>query len=109
MLAAKRKKSKADREKKAAAASKKVSTKTEKRFLHRKTEKQKNEKKRFSSQMQLFPGFVALPKETSFPFLLRQTFYIFGEERKQAMYDLKVHIRLKKNYNYCSLYKFFSK
>ena len=106
MLAAKRKKSKADREKKAAAASKKVSTKTEKRFLHRKTEKRK---KRFSSQMQLFPGFVALPKETSFPFLLRQTFYIFGEERKQAMYDLKVHIRLKKNYNYCSFYKFFSK
>jgi hypothetical protein len=44
MLAAKRKKSKADREKKAAAASKKVSTKTEKRFLHRKTEKQKNRK-----------------------------------------------------------------
>ncbi len=41
MLAAKRKKSKADREKRAAAASKKVWTKTEKRFLHRKTEKRK--------------------------------------------------------------------
>jgi hypothetical protein len=108
MLAAKRKRVKQIERKRQQRHLRRFQRKLKKGFF---TEKQKNRKtkKRFSSQMQLFPGFVALPKETSFPFLLRQTFYIFGEERKQAMYDLKVHIRLKKNYNYCSLYKFFSK
>ena len=107
MLAAKRKKSKADREKKAAAASKKVSTKTEKRFLHRKTEKQKNEKKGFLHRCNFSQGLSRCQKRLPSHFCSDKHSTFSGKRENKQCATSKYIIDLRKFINTARYTSFF--